>query len=300
MGPQGVRQFHKLRQDAIKKATGEEGDYFHDGRQVLAAVRDWHHVVRSALRKTDTATGQLLDLVDRNMLLESVEARVTAENVCVALRQLANRIDAESRLPMTEGIMKALLEMDERAASAPNPGQALTIPQYSKFRKSSVFDLTEMKTAHRSEYLKSALKAESAERQASKSRDDNSFTEVAQQAERSPSFISRPEPTPLHHTRTGSQPQDATHSQSSAVHHVPPNTSTTPLSSPASRPLIRKTLKTRSPQNMFQAREAIKLRESESREKHRITGYLRKPEKDALLSSHFKNRDIVGLLAMST
>lgn len=208
MGPPGIRQFHQLRQNAIKEVTGEEGDYFHNGRQVLDAVKDWHNVVRNVLRKSDTVTGQVLDLVDKKMLLGSVKARAKAEDICVALRQIATRTDAQSRVPMTEGIMKTLLEFEERAASVPNADQALVIPQHSKPHKSTVFDLTDMKTAHRSEYLKSALSAESADRQVSKSRDSDTSNEPSQQAERPLSSDSRPEPTPLHHARTGSQHQD--------------------------------------------------------------------------------------------
>lgn len=295
MGPPGIRQFHQLRQNAIKKVTGEDGDYFHNGRQVLDAVKDWHNVVRNVLRKSDTVTGQVLDLVDKKMLLGSVKARAKAEDICVALRQIATRTDAQPRIQMTEGIMKTLLEIEERAASVPNPGQALVIPQHSKPHKSTVFDLTEMKTAHRSEYLKSALSAESADRQVSKSRDPDTSNEPSQQAERPLSSESRPQPTPLHHARTGSQRQDTSHSQSSGIQQSMTGTSITPLSSPASRPLIRKTFKTRPPQNMFQARQEIKLRGE-----HKYTSYFRKPKKDELLSSHFKDRDIVGLLAVLT
>ena len=166
LGWQGLPQFEKLRQKAGKKSQlsqqseKSETDYFHDGKTVLPDVTAWHKVLRSALRKTDSITGQVLDLVDEKMLL-GAEERIKAKELCAELKKIAMACEAEPRDELPESIKKVLLEVDDTAKSKlENPssetlkgsGQALTNGQDRQTRKSYLRELPLMKTAHRSEY----------------------------------------------------------------------------------------------------------------------------------------------------
>ncbi|PVH68936.1 hypothetical protein DL98DRAFT_627424 [Cadophora sp. DSE1049] len=86
LGTPGVEQFSRLRSEALNElCTAQErqkvesqaihheniprrGDYFHDGRNVLKVVTSWHRHLRSSLRRSDTITSKILDLVDKDLL----------------------------------------------------------------------------------------------------------------------------------------------------------------------------------------------------------------------------------------
>ena len=117
LGRRGVRQFQVMRQLAIKELQPRhppntsintaleppQGDHFHDGHQVLQDVTTWHAYLRTVLRKSDTITSQVLDLVDKQMLLGSAERRITATKLCSKLDLiLTSRPESNtSRLPNT-------------------------------------------------------------------------------------------------------------------------------------------------------------------------------------------------------
>ncbi|KAK8038980.1 hypothetical protein PG993_007391 [Apiospora rasikravindrae] len=84
-GRQGVLVYDKLRQIAIKQLRGSRSprqptadDAFHDGQEVLGAVTDWHQHLRASMRKSDTATSEILDLIDSKMLQSAPEQRLTS------------------------------------------------------------------------------------------------------------------------------------------------------------------------------------------------------------------------------
>jgi hypothetical protein len=187
LGCQGIGQFSILRERAFKRVIEGQnshnlqqestlkggGDYFHDGREVLTDVKSWHGVLRTALRRTDTVTGQVLDLVDKHMLIGSAEDRITAKDLCTHLKQISTHIDAGAgaRDPVPESIMEALLFVDKEAPSR-LPDSAISVWSQLSGRphipsndrrtgKSRISDIQLMKTSHRSEIFESALSSQS-------------------------------------------------------------------------------------------------------------------------------------------
>jgi len=54
-------------------------DCFHVDGKISPAVLDWHQYLRHGVRKYDTATPRILDLVERKMLLSSAKARLSSK-----------------------------------------------------------------------------------------------------------------------------------------------------------------------------------------------------------------------------
>jgi serine/threonine protein kinase len=92
-GYQGITLYRELRKKA-RRAEGNTSDAFHNGIKVLPAVVDWHKSLRSRLRKTDTLTSLVLDLVENGMLLRDPEERLSAEGICAQLRMIYKRAQA--------------------------------------------------------------------------------------------------------------------------------------------------------------------------------------------------------------
>lgn len=98
LGLRGIYQFQAMRElvheqraqaASQNQATKDShGDHFHDGRQVLEDVIGWHELLRTSLRRTDSITSQVLDLVDKRMLLGSPEQRITATELCSELSSI--------------------------------------------------------------------------------------------------------------------------------------------------------------------------------------------------------------------
>lgn len=100
LGSEGIRKFETLRTTAIdelieehaKRRPGEKildkGDQFHDSKKVLAVVTQWHGFLKTATRKVDTITEQVLELVDNHMLVETGGVRISATK----LREQLGRI----------------------------------------------------------------------------------------------------------------------------------------------------------------------------------------------------------------
>jgi hypothetical protein len=129
-GYAGIQQFGRVREKAISKIiegqrvqhpTGRPklsaGDYFHDGVEVLQDVLRWHDVLRSATRKTDTITSQVLDLVDKKMLQARPEKRIPALELCRELEQISTRCKADPRITVPASIVEALIEVNDEAPS---------------------------------------------------------------------------------------------------------------------------------------------------------------------------------------
>jgi len=109
-----VRQYNKLREKAIlgikkrmaalpedqKSRPSLTNDAFHDGIQVLEAVKDWHKFLRNASRGTDTVTRRVLDLVDKRMLLQDPKARIQAHSLCKELSDIIRSSKTEARIPV--------------------------------------------------------------------------------------------------------------------------------------------------------------------------------------------------------
>ena len=107
-GLQGVAMFTKIRSDAVKElhhesdeAHMDHGDQFHNGEQVLDAVKDWHKFLRDRVRKTDHITSNLLDIVDDYMLVTDPGSRDKAGPLCDKLDLLLQ--NARKAGPQVDG-----------------------------------------------------------------------------------------------------------------------------------------------------------------------------------------------------
>ena len=293
LGYQGIQQFNKLREKAIKGLVQEQrlhphlqgsylsldlGDYFHNGRQVLSDVISWHDFLRSHLRKTDQITGKVLEVVDQKMLLPSSD-RINAENLCTALNRILASNQAETKPSIPKTIMEALLEVDEEAPSSIIPSGSLSTTNTIQFvtnshnhktRKSKLPGLPLMKTTHRSEYLKSAL------------------AQISEPNPPSPFHIYPIETLPVRSEFSGlhvSSPEFPEWRQSKEIGQ--PGASRMSVSTFA-KPPGKSTITS---QNVFQAREEIEKRQNK--------GFIGKTRKDDLLTRHFGNRDIVRFLLLT-
>ena len=286
-----------MREKAIQKLVEEQrsrqisqkntpdltvGDYFHDGREVLLDVRSWHNVLRSALRKTDSVTSQVLELVEQKMLLGNPELRIKAKGICTELKYILSRSREEPRNIIPEIIMKSLLDVEDEAADPISIGtirqleQALTSSHDRQNRKSKMLTLPIMKTTHRSEYLESALK-QIASDVIYESPMEQRVTPAASQAQMRPNVPTTPERSLANQELVDAQ----------VSRDIPfPNPSSMSMTP---RGLRRaKTSKPEDPKDVWQAREEIEKRES------RIIKI--RTKKDELLTRYFRDRDIVSPL----
>ena len=293
LGYVGVNQFNQIRQLAIKnqvqtrlgqdesqkQATeGSHGDHFHNGHRVLEDVTKWHMYLRTVLRKTDTITSQVLDLVDENMLLEFPEQRINASRLCSTL-DLILKSSSQADEPQLPDTIKAVLEEAADFGS---------LYQTSVIRHS------------RATCGKAAMSYATTVRESRKSINERSLKS-------SHSRASRPEPSSQRYDVNNLENEDV----SSGPVAEPPFMS--PSASPPSRKATthdrtpsgstiktipsyrsrRGTLKKHTPMNVFQAREAIESRKGVfklfSRNKHEET------RDNLLLTSYFRGtRDIVS------
>lgn len=101
LGYRGLCQFQKLRQRAPQ-------DCFHDGKQILDDIIEWHHFLRTAIRKTDTLTHKVLDLVDEEMLVRATEQRITAASLCSKLEWVLESSCRNYADPMSDTVRTLL------------------------------------------------------------------------------------------------------------------------------------------------------------------------------------------------
>ena len=87
LGTRGVLQYDQERRHT-NKATDSISDTFHDGTAVLETVTEWHDFLRRSRRPTDHFTTDVLDMVDKHMLVVPAEARWDANQVCTYLERL--------------------------------------------------------------------------------------------------------------------------------------------------------------------------------------------------------------------
>lgn len=112
-------KYSSIRQQAIDKLRTEHElhgqtsvpychDAFHDGIRVLPAVLQWHQHLRNSVRKSDTITSRILDLVDSSLLIEHADRRLTSELLCQRLDDIlveaknAHRSLVDERVLTTE------------------------------------------------------------------------------------------------------------------------------------------------------------------------------------------------------
>ncbi|KAK4188137.1 hypothetical protein QBC35DRAFT_550433 [Podospora australis] len=102
-------------------------DAFHDGRDVLGAVKSWHKYLLNAMRRSDTITGAVLGLAESKMLVSEPRERLPSAELVVELQRIMdsarnkyadNRGKALGESPdIPSETLKALLELDRMAPS---------------------------------------------------------------------------------------------------------------------------------------------------------------------------------------
>ncbi|KAL9609992.1 MAG: hypothetical protein Q9167_005265 [Letrouitia subvulpina] len=128
LGYHGVLQFNEMRKKAIKELHGLrqpqgqadeqdlEGDQFHDGKQLLEIVTHWHKYLRGRLRKYDSISARLLNLVDRKMLITNPDDRIKADELDSQLRKMLGKSCRESKDSVPIEIQVKLKEIDKEVA----------------------------------------------------------------------------------------------------------------------------------------------------------------------------------------
>lgn len=119
LGVEGTRQFQRVRSEAItrllatkKDSTMHEGDFFHDGHELLAEVREWHQYLKIVSCKTDFMTHDVLDIVEQYMLLADPNSRKSAKVLQEKLQKLTEswrKRSMEMRETVSPSILAALL-----------------------------------------------------------------------------------------------------------------------------------------------------------------------------------------------
>ncbi|KAK7948477.1 uncharacterized protein PG986_009363 [Apiospora aurea] len=110
LGCQGVLIYDKLRQNAINqlreshaKSTPTADDAFHDGQRVLSAVTEWHAYRRASMRKVDTITSEILDLIDTKMLQSVPHQRLTSRELIDKFAGHVAAVKATHKIQVTRG-----------------------------------------------------------------------------------------------------------------------------------------------------------------------------------------------------
>jgi hypothetical protein len=315
LGYQGIQQFNRIREKSIQKLVRDQqklpaaqrtnpkltaGDYFHDGIRVLPDVLGWHSVLRSALRQTDTVTGQVLDLVDQKLLLEKPALRLTAGGICLELKEILERAQNQPRIEMSATIEEFLREVDDDALSKPRDSSSLGPPAtlgksltIIEARKSKLKQLPIMKTTHRSQVLRSTFS-----QQHFRSEPEEPTITSSPRAPSPPPTMTGMMQDP---NRTFSQspesqiPAYGHDSRPSTVVHTRQSTSYPSIASPTRPRMPRRSKTSARPghQNVFQAREEVEIR-------GKAKGLFGGEQKDKLLERHFGNRDIVSKTSVTT
>jgi hypothetical protein len=304
LGYEGIRQFSRFRDSAIRKiveqrksqATGGRvrefvgGDFFHDGTDILPDVRDWHKFLRRYLRQTDTITSQVLSLVENDMLKGNAEERIEAKELCTKLKDILTQYQNPElpRPKLLGSIMQALLQVDEEAPTRPvaSRKQVAQTPRDSvaavfrgqKAGKSNQLDLPLMKTTHRSEYLRSALRTEGIEPEDASSRNDSKIDQ--RPFLRTSHQLQGTQAQGKEATQGTYKEKESIESANGHAYHRRTDTLTTNRSVTGSAALVEQ----HKPQNVWQARDDIRHNKS------RWTGRI---GKDDFLTGYFDNRDIV-------
>ncbi|KAI9744665.1 MAG: hypothetical protein M1818_002194 [Claussenomyces sp. TS43310] len=320
LGYQGTRQYSKLRAKTIagriqrqrsqpltnpRPPELEPGDYFHNALTVLPEITNWHDYLRSSLRRTDGITHQVLDLVDRHMLVGDPKSRMSSSAVCNQLAQMTRGLN-KVRTPLPDSIVQFLLAVDEEIPAnavdptsveiETGPDRSLNAFHDRRFRKSKYLGAPLMKTTHRS-FLKSTLINPIVAQEPSQTGPRSAYevpVPIPQtMTDLSPLGFKVPQPTHEVAELEGSHAYN-NNNDNENDNTSPPNPSRTSpvvfprISSHPERPNIRTTKS----QDVFQAREDMEKRK---REKSSMKVFRTKP-KDDLLSGYYNDRDIKFLV----
>ncbi|KAF2688224.1 hypothetical protein K458DRAFT_176815 [Lentithecium fluviatile CBS 122367] len=134
LGYQGVCQFQEVRRGAIKDIIKsqarrhpeqqiDEGDFFHDGRDLLPVVKQWHKYLHTSLRQTDHVTGAILDFTETNLLIAG--RKMSTNDLYNGLQKLLDKCKKDPLPNDLKDLWERLLDLDENAQSVPHQAQEL-------------------------------------------------------------------------------------------------------------------------------------------------------------------------------
>lgn len=123
LGPSGLQAYTNLRKEAIKrfnyrdkmsgmKVSMEDDDlgqhdFFHNGKDVLPEILQWHDYLRLTVRRIDPFATDVLTIVDLHLLGTASDGRISAEqlhNKCATLEQNLSPSTAELSLAVVESV----------------------------------------------------------------------------------------------------------------------------------------------------------------------------------------------------
>jgi hypothetical protein len=134
LGFPGIRQFINLRITAAERhlqPSMEVIDRFHDGADVLPEIQEWHSYLREHVRKSDTATLKILDMVENSMLQREPGDRLTSSQLCTELERRLKQAELEAKTgsKIPKAVKEALLEDDMCAPDTGTPQPQLMLHQ---------------------------------------------------------------------------------------------------------------------------------------------------------------------------
>jgi hypothetical protein len=142
LGFQGVCQYETLRR--LSPAKDSANDRFHNGFDVLPEVKKWHNYLRGHLRKSDTATSLVLDLIEHKMLQTETNDRIGMKELCTQLKKLIKdakegATDLATHTIVTDNlVLKALLTLEEEAQALSSMPKRTPLRRRSKGADDSV------------------------------------------------------------------------------------------------------------------------------------------------------------------
>lgn len=142
LGQQAYDQYPQIRKAAIKVLKAQRkfdqsihapdaDDAFHDGVGVLPTVTHWHDLLRNSIRKSDSISGRILDLIEEGMLVGDVEKRFKVKEMHQRLRKVLSiaENDHQAALESAEHhhalrrlspqMLGVLLSLDQDAPESP-------------------------------------------------------------------------------------------------------------------------------------------------------------------------------------
>jgi len=287
-----VRQLAKNRYIEAQRAQNQasqisEGDQFHDGRNVLEAVTNWHQYLRNVLRGTDTITSEVLDLVDNEMLLGSADQRTNASDIHSKLQSILEKSPRSSEPQLPENLKTLLGEVDQEASC-----KAAKLHRSRRVQQASSNSSETIKLDARKPYL-AERPLKTTHRQSFWPNQDLRLHDGKYLENQGLHLQIVPEPQ-YSLSETHQTPDESTN------HYRKPSDSTIPTT--PSRPRRSRNTTKHPPRNIFQAWEELDRREHERRRYTLKHPFSKKEDfKDGLLTAHFGGtRDIVSLLLPST
>lgn len=138
-GQSGISDFREVRLAAHRKLSeGENSDsrdppdaFFNKGG-VLPVVTEWHEVIRGALRRYDTITSEVLDVVDRYMLRAKPQERLDAAGLCEKLAEVYNIGERKLKTQQYSSPSPLILDALQHANEKAKPPEESSVPTLAR------------------------------------------------------------------------------------------------------------------------------------------------------------------------